>query len=209
MSRYQRFVLLFFTVAVLLSGLFPPWRYDIGGVHRSVGFHLLFSEQYVSAYNMRYEPHVEMDKLAVEWMTLILVSTALVVFLKNGSESAKSTLSSPQSKAVFKLVIVPFSAAAILGGAAVLGASFDASSLIRAWPGIAWGLVCVIVIAMLVTIPIRRLSRRNPVSGWTRAWNLLGVFWKTYLVAAFLILGFAAGTSLATPSKTNQIQVGR
>jgi len=79
MNKLQKGVLVFFVFMSLLIGLFPPWRYDMGPIHRGIGFHFLYNKIHIQSKPgaddvYYYEPHIETAKIAVEWITLILVS---------------------------------------------------------------------------------------------------------------------------------------
>jgi len=90
MNHLQKGVLAFFVLMSLLIGLFPPWRYDIHELHVSAGFHFLFNHMHFAnlpgdedVYD--YVPHIETTKLAVEWITLILVCAGSFALAKSVS----------------------------------------------------------------------------------------------------------------------------
>lgn len=88
MNQFQKGILTFFVVVSLLIGLFPPWRYDIRTIHKSIGLHFLFNNIHAAneqghEYSYYYEPRIDTTKLAVEWITLSLVSLGLFGLAKS------------------------------------------------------------------------------------------------------------------------------
>ena len=84
MSGAQKIILSFFILAALLIGAFPPWRYVYRDINRSVGFHFLFDPPGVvnREYDIYREATIATSQLTVEWVTLVLVSGALLFLFK-------------------------------------------------------------------------------------------------------------------------------
>ena len=85
MNSRQKIVLRYFILAALLIGLFPPWEYVAVGMHRSVGFHFLFSPPHIidREHSIYLEARIEMVELIVECFTVILVAVALLLFFRS------------------------------------------------------------------------------------------------------------------------------
>ncbi len=93
MNRNQKIVLLCALGFALLIGFYPPWLFvlDVGPVHDSkqAGYCFLLSPPEIPpvlpnepAYNAHKQVHLDFERIEIEWATLFISTTILLLLLK-------------------------------------------------------------------------------------------------------------------------------